>query len=50
MNLKKEKNNEKMVVFDLFGVVIDSHSKMKYNLSNARGDIAKKQLQNSNPV
>lgn len=40
MNLKKEKNNEKMVVFDLFGVVIDSHSKIKYNLSNARRDIA----------
>lgn len=29
-----------MVVFDLFGVVIDSHSKIKYNLNDARRDIA----------
>lgn len=28
------------MVFDLVGVVIDSHSKTKYNLNNARKDIA----------
>lgn len=30
----------KLIVFDLFGVVIDSHSKIKYNLNCARLDIA----------
>lgn len=45
MNLENEKINknqadQKIVIFDLFGVVIDSHSKTKYNLNNARRDIA----------
>lgn len=30
----------KLIVFDLFGVVIDSHSKTTYNVHNAREDIA----------
>lgn len=31
---------KKLIVFDLFGVIIDSHSKTKYNIDNARQDIA----------
>ena len=30
---------KKFIVFDLFGVIIDSHSKIKYNVSDARIDI-----------
>lgn len=31
---------KKLIAFDLFGVVIDSHSQTKYNINNARQDIA----------
>lgn len=31
---------KKLIIFDLFGVVIDSHSQTKYNIDSARRDIA----------
>ena len=42
MNLEKGKvsKKQKIVIFDLFGVIIDSHSKTKYNVHDARRDIA----------
>ena len=42
MNLEKRKvsKKQKIVIFDLFGVIIDSHSKTKYNVHDARRDIA----------